>query len=231
MEDKEVLNETPEVVVEETPVEAPVVDQEAKEDVPPTQQELNYKALREAKKKAENERDDFASKLKAIEDTKNNDDDDIYTDNVSKTQKELNELKQQWSLYQNQTVAHSIEQKLKTDFPDLELVVNEANIEVLKARDPHFAKITAKVMSDPNDLYNRAISAYALIKKYGIYVEDKYAKDRERVQKNLAKPRPASTAVSGEGSAGLADFAEFAGLNETERRSAIFNLARKRANQ
>ena len=197
-----------------------------------TNDQINFKALRQAKKQAERERDELAAKIKelnSINKSNVSEDDDVYEDDITKTRKDIQDLKRQWTAQQNQVKAQNIEQKLKAEFPDLESVVNEDNIEVLKARDPSFAKIINRAPSDPDELYHRAVAAYTLIKKYGIYVKDNHVKDRARVEKNMAKPRPAS-AASSSSSEGLSDFASFAGMNIEERRHAIFKLARERAN-
>jgi len=195
-------------------------------------EELNFKALREAKKQIERERDELKAQLSRATAASANSDDDLYddtsVDDISETKKELKELKNQWSAYQNQTKVVQIEQKLKKDFPDLESVVNDDSIDLLKARDKSFAKIIDTAPRSVDELYNRAVSAYTLIKKYGIYVEDKHIADKQRVEKNLAKPRPVSSA-SNSVSEGLADFAEFAHLSSKDKEKAIYNLARKRA--
>jgi len=153
---------------------------------------------------------------------------DYFLGSITKTKKELQELKFQWIAQQNQAKVLQIEQKLKVDFPDLEQVVNDETIEVLKARDKSFAKIIDSQPQSVDELYNRAVSAYTLIKKYGIYVEDNHKADRARVEKNMSKPRPVSTAAATP-SEGLADFAQFAHLNDKERSRAINKLARQRA--
>jgi hypothetical protein len=203
----------------------------AKDDAVSEQNKLNIKAMREAKRKAEQERDELLNRIKELETSKNkfvDDDDDLYEDDITKTKKELQELKSQWQAQQNQAKVFQIEQKLKAGFPDLEQVVNDETIEVLKARDKSFAKIIDSQPQSVDELYNRAVSAYALIKKYGIYVEDNHKADRARVEKNMSKPRPVSTAAATP-SEGLADFAQFAHLNDEERSRAINKLARQRA--
>ena len=220
--------ENNETELNNTQQEAPVTEAPTNNEKQPSQQELNYKALREAKRKAEQERDALLAELNKYKSTESkNTSDDV----VVKTQKELEELKSQWTMYQQQAAAKQIEEKLKKEFPDLEKVVNDENIETLKARDADFANLTNSEIKSPQDLYNRAISAYALIKKYGIYVEDNFDKERKKVEENLSKPRPAHTAVSGQGSAGLSDFARFSNMNKAERSRAIEEMVRERASK
>jgi len=193
---------------------------------------LNFKALREAKKQAERQRDELAKKIEELNKSNNSKisaDDDIYEDDITQTRKEIQDLKSQWIAQQNQIKTKIIEEKLKSEFPDLDTVINEDNIEVLKARDPNFARIINKIPNDPDELYHRAVTAYTLIKKYGIYIEDNHEKDRARVEKNMAKPRPASAAAA-KSSEGLSDFADFANLSTEERNKAIIRLAKERAN-
>ena len=199
--------------------------------------QANFKALRQAKKQAEKERDELALQIKAfnlsrkneVARTSDTEEDDVYEDDMSKTRRELKDLQNKIYAQENQVKAKSIEVKLKTEFPDLEAVVNEDNIDTLKARDPNFAKIINRAPSDPDELYHRAVAAYTLIKKYGIYVKDDHVKDRARVEKNMAKPRPAQSRTSTP-SEGLADFADFVGMDDQERSKAILKLAKERAN-
>lgn len=199
-------------------------------------EQLNFKALRQAKKQAEKERDELARKIETLNAASKqevSETEDIYEDDITKTQRDLKELKQQWAAQQQQIKFNNIQQQLRTDFPDFESVVNEEKIEILKARDLNFARITNRTPNDPDELYHRAVAAYTLIKKYGIHVldvKDDRKKDRDRVQKNMAKPRPSAAAASSSASEGLSDFASFAGMNEDERRAAIYKLARERAN-
>ena len=230
--DTSVVEDTVDTSVVDTSVVDTSVDQQKNE-------QINFKALRQAKKQAEKERDELALRVKELSRVREDDPYDTSVDNTSddddidassSNSRDIKELKRQWTAQQNQLKAKSIEEKLKSEFPDLEEVVTSDNIEVLKARDPNFAKIINRAPSDPDELYHRAVAAHTLIKKYGIYVKDNHVKDRARVEKNMAKPRPASSAsAASTSSEGLSDFSSFAGMNEDDRRQAIFKLARERA--
>ena len=230
--------------VETAPVETAPVETATLEsgDIQKRNENLNYKALRQSKKQAEKERDEYALKLRRleqfqlehsrvenskVENSKSEQSGDDLADDLARTRNEFRDFKAKWNKQQNQLKLINIEQQLKQNFPDFENVINEENIDVLKARDTNFAKATSKAIAEPDELYHRAVAAYTLIKRYGIYVKDEHQGDRARVAKNMAKPRPASASAQTES---LADFASFSTMNEEERRKAIFKVARERAN-
>jgi hypothetical protein len=240
MEEKETqvsetqVSETPvsETPVSETQVSQTQVSQTQPEAPVETPEQINFKALREAKRAVERERDELAAKI-ASSQKNTNDQPDANTSTAQEseaeaTKREIREIKESLRREREAAETRKIEAKLLETYPDLEKVVNMDNIEVLKARDANFAKLVASNPSSPSDLYNRAIAAYSLIKKYGIHVDDNHSDDRAKVEANMAKPRPASAASTA--SEGLADFAGFVNMNTEERRRAIFEMARKRAN-
>lgn len=209
----------PVVEVQETPVvEAAPVEQvdEVKE--------LNFRALRNAKRKAEEERDELYSRINESKKYKPV----VNETELEKNRRDIRELKQSWQHQQDKVATENIERQLKETYPDLDNVINQDNIELLKARDANFSKMVNSSPTGPSDLYHRAIAAYSLIKKYGIHVDDKHVDARAKVAGNMAKPRPASAAATT--SEGLADFSGFVNMNKSERRKAIFTMARNRAN-
>lgn len=106
---------------------------------------------------------------------------------IALADKKRAELEQQASI--NATVF-----SIKADYPDIDKVVNESTMEALRRQDPDLANL----LDSSTDLRSKAITAYRAIKDKGLYVEDSYASDRERVQRNVAKPKP-TAAISGTG--------------------------------
>lgn len=198
-------------------------------------EQTNFAALRESKRRVEQERDQLSQRINELEKSKSestaSNDQKNYEDEIKRTREELNNLKSQWNDYQSKIEVGQVEKQLTQNFPDYEKVATQENIEKLKEKDGRFAKLINKNPESVDDLYNRAVSAYTLIKKYGLYVQDEHEKDRDRVDNNLSKPRPVNTAQGSTPSDGLADFAEFSNLSEKERQKAIFKLAKKRANE
>jgi hypothetical protein len=74
---------------------------------------------------------------------------------------------------------------LKARYPDLDKVVNDETLKDLAAAEPLLAQ---SVFSAPT-LESRYVTAYTMIKNLGLYDEDPYVEQKERVKKNMAKPR------------------------------------------
>ena len=76
--------------------------------------------------------------------------------------------------------------------PDFSSVVTAENVAALKEKSP---AIALAVTSIPDNLsYEKAIAAYEAIKSLGIGAAPthQYDENKERIAKNLAKPRPAA---------------------------------------
>lgn len=170
-------------------------------------QALRFKTLREARERAEKERDELKQQLERIEQLqaqKNQPqqqqqqqqedyalgaDDLVEGKHLSKYDREINSLKKELENYKQQTTAMSVETKLRSEFSDFDTVVNKENIEILRTAYPQLAA----ALNSSSDLYNKAASAYTLIKKLGIHSSETYNKEHEKVQENIAKPRPISS--------------------------------------
>ena len=111
-----------------------------------------------------------------------------------------------------QTQAAATEARLNSKYKDFNSVMTNDNIEALKLREPELA---ATVMSN-QDSYTKLISAYKLIKKLGIYVDDGYGDDREAVKKNSLKPRPIVSIGAQQGDSPLTKANSFASGRHTE---------------
>ena len=174
----------------------------------------SFRQVREKLEKAERERDEYARRLAEQSAPKpqvqvpdedlnfNIGENDIaegkHLSKVGRKMKQLEEkiaqVEQRRVDLERQTESNSIIAGIKADFPDIDKVVNESTMEALKQRYPHLERT---IRSSP-DLYSKAAAAYQTIKDLGIYVEDTYVSEREKVQRNIAKPKP-TAAVSGTG--------------------------------
>lgn len=79
-----------------------------------------------------------------------------------------------------------IELKLKSELPDIDKVVTEDNIQLLKELHPELAYS----INSNNDYYTKAKSAYKILTGMGIYKRDDFSSDRESAERNATKPRP-----------------------------------------
>jgi len=113
------------------------------------------------------------------------------------------------------------EQQLKSMHPDLDDVVTVKNINALRERMPSIAAIIDRIPDD--QIYDKAAAAYDAIKGLGISVSPEYNANKEQIQKNMAKPKPAvSVSVSPLDNASL-----FTGPLTDERKKAIYAEVQK----
>jgi outer membrane translocation and assembly module TamA len=160
------------------------------------QNEDNIRQLREARKKAEKERDEYLQRLKTYEEQQKKQEVPPVERDPSDlvewrdVQTEISKLKQEINQYQQQTFQSTTETRLKSQYPDIEQVLTADNIDKLKESDPELA-----AMIDENqNLYTKASVAYKYIKKMGIYSDKNYDKEKETITHNSTKPRSSSAA-------------------------------------
>ena len=204
-------------VVEEGNVEKSDITEEQ------TAQQKNFKALRQEKERAEQERNEAMMRLAEYEkqqtpkehDNREHDedleinigDDDLFEGkHYKKLQKQLKKQEEALRQYQEQTRAVSAESKLKTKYTDFDKVVSEENIKKLRAEEPEIAEAIASTQ----DIYSKAVSAYKMIKKLGIYVEDNYGQDRDIAKQNSLKPKPLASVSPQQGDSPLTKANAFA---------------------
>lgn len=180
-------------------------------------QSENFRRLREKSERAEKERDEMARMLKEItaakkeveadeEDFRINDDDLVEGKHLSKFQKKVKRLEDQVKQYEQQSVAMTTETKLRNQYQDFDKVVSADNVAILREQYPELAE---SITNNPN-LYNKAVSAYTLIKKLGIAPDDHYEADRALAQKNAAKPKPLASVNAQQGDSPLSRANAFA---------------------
>lgn len=199
----------PTSVREEVPVQEQAVAETAVESAPipiqeETQDQINHRALRELKEKAEKDRDDARRQLEAYKNQQPQQqqkqpeeivnynvapDDWVEGKHLNAVDKKIKQLEQQVHAYQQQNTAQTIEAKLKSQYPDFDQVVSKENIEILSTAYPELAN----AIGASTDLYSKASSTYTLIKKFGIGGSKANAANIDRVKQNLAKPVPTAS--------------------------------------
>lgn len=167
--------------------------------------EKNLRALREAREKAERERDEAYKMLQYVYQSqghpkpqyKNNapeeEDDTITVGNddfvegkhLSKVDRKIKKLEQQIRDYQQMSSEYAIESQIKSKYPDYDNVVNNETVEILKNKYPEIAKS----ISQSTDLYSKAVSAYTLMKKLGISPENETLINKQKIRENNTKPK------------------------------------------
>lgn len=202
-------------------------------------QSKNFRALKERLDRTEREldraareRDERERRLQDLEarfkqpEPKYADDDDGNDDDLvdkktlkKRMQRELDrerkvfaeELKKQ----HQQLESKLSEDRLRMMYPDIDHVLSPDNIESLKSVEPDLAR----TISASTDNYGKAVSAYKLIKKLGIYQDPAEA---DKIQKNLSKPRPASSVGAHQGDTPLTKAHEYGERLSSERKSQLW---------
>lgn len=194
---------------QEQPVPIPQAQAEEPLETP---QLRRFREMREARLRAEWERDDMARRLREYEEAKSRpqvqaeseDDFGIDPDAVLEGKDIVKVLKrhekqierkiaQQYQQQQQVVMQNVVENRLKMEMPDIDNVVNAENIRQLQSMYPELAQ---SINSNP-DLYTKAKAAYTMIKKLNIVPEPQpvydYEADRRRIAQNTAKPKPVQT--------------------------------------
>ena len=126
-------------------------------------------------------------------------------------EKKLARLEEKIAKNEQTSTAMSTEAMLKAQYPDIEKVVTKENIDALRAVDPEFAEM----LDTSSSFRAKVISAYKHIKKMGLYTEDTYMADRERVKSNAVKPKSLASVSPQQGDSPLSRANAFAhGLTE-----------------
>ena len=221
-------------VHQEQPVEEP--EESVTEKKTDTESEKpasqSFKAIREAKEKAEKE--NYLLMQQLLEYQKGQQaksqqqtpepapiDDDINFDidedglvegrYVKKVTNRIKNLEKQLQAYESQAKQQSVESRIKSQFPDFEKVVSEENIQMLNSQFPEIASS----LRDTSDLYSKAVSTYNIMKRFGIHRDDPHAQERIQALKNTQKPKPLASVSPQQGDSPLSKANAFAnGLTE-----------------
>jgi hypothetical protein len=175
----------------------------------------NMAALREKAQRAERERDEMMRKLQEIQakpeadDLPHHDPNDLVE--ARYVDKRIKKLEDQITKYQQQAFESSIETRIKSQYQDFDAVVNQENMEALRAQYPELAE----TIKSSSDLHSKAVSAYTLIKKLGIAPDAESVANRQIIEKNMAKPRNLASVSPQKGESPLTRANAFAsGLTE-----------------
>lgn len=184
-------------------------------------QAINMRNMREAKERAERDRDELLKRVAAIEASQKQKqqpeapppedfsiapDDLVEGKHLSRYDRKIKELEAQLQRNNQQATATAVEAKLYSQYPDFNTVVTEDNVKMLGSLHPELAQ----TINASGDLYNKAVSAYTLIKKLGITPQNTFDAERTRAQENAAKPRPLASVAAQQGDSPLTKANAFA---------------------
>ncbi len=119
---------------------------------------------------------------------------------------ELKKMKLEMKRFQSQSQESAIENKIKSQYPDFDVVVNSENVAKLNQEFPEIAA----TLRDTQDLYSKATAAYKIMKKFGIYRDHTYDQDKQVALKNASKPRPITSISPQQGDSPLSKANAFA---------------------
>lgn len=201
-------------------------------------QERNFKAMREAQKRLERERDEERKRNAELQAMINRQyagnqpqqqqqelaDDDIAE--VGYVKRELSKVQQALAEERQRAAIQRAELKLATRFPDYQEVLCDDNIEKLRMMEP---EVMASIESN-GDPYSKAVAAIKAMKSYGIHKGENISYERQKALANVNKPKTSAAYQPATSQSPLAQAHNFTGgrMSEAERRS-IEMEARRRA--
>lgn len=209
----------------------------------------NFRMLREARDKAERERDILMQHLLEMQskqqepvvvkaeinddldsddfDLSVNDDDLLEGKHAKKLAQELKRMRQHMRQMKNESSQASVEVKIKNQYPDFDEVVNHENVQRLNQEYPDIAAS----LRDTKDFYSKATSAYKIMKKFGIHQDRSYDQEKALAIKNSQKPRTVTSINPQQGDSPLSKANAFAnGLNKDLQAQLLKEMAMARKN-
>lgn len=210
----------------------------------------NHRALREARERAEWERDTLKAQMQEmqkslqnqykpqvqVEEPLDQDNDDFIFDveddallegkHAKKLVQELKKVKKELRQYHSQTSDTAIEAKIRSSMPDFDQVVSASNVQRLNEEYPEIAQ----TLKDTPNLFNKASAAYSIMKKFGIHKDMTYEEDKMKAIKNAQKPRPVASVSPQQGDSPLSKANAFAnGLTKDLQKKMLeeMNAARR----
>lgn len=175
-------------------------------------EERNFRALREKSDRIQKERDEALMRLKQYEVSQNVESDtlNLGPDDLAEG-KHLNKVESKIKALENQLM----ESRLRSQYPDIDSVVNDDNIALLKSKYPELAQ----TIGTNKNLYSQAVTAYTMIKQLGINQEPAYEADKILAHRNASKPRPLASVSPQQGDTPLSKANAFAnGLTDELKR-------------
>lgn len=236
-ETEEVYDQTAQASQEQDIQESTQPTQSAPSDDPKSR---DWRELREKSTRAEKERDEAMRRLAEYErilsqqaqqqnnnkpqeapdedDIKLGDDELAEGKHLSKVGRKIKKLEEQLKQYQQQTTLQTTEARLKATYPDFEKVVTQ---EALEKFTREYPELSSTINMSSNDIYAKAVSAYTMIKKFGLYAEPAFEAERAQAIKNAAKPRPLSSVSPQQGDGALTRANAFANGLTTELKEQL----------
>jgi hypothetical protein len=183
------------------------------------EQVRRFKAMRESTERLERERDEALRRLQEYERRAQEPDIDVDIDikdddlaegkHLKKLRDEVKKLKAEQRQFQKQSYESNAEARIRAQFQDFDKVATVENLQVLSQMYPELAKS----INATNDIYDKAVSAYQLIKKFGIYEDEPFAAEKQQAISNTQKPKPLASISPQQGETPLSRANAFAGNN------------------
>jgi len=249
----EELNEVEEVVQEEAEEPIQLEPVRAKSE---TAQQENFRKVKEARERAERERDALMSQMlemqaklqvqqqvaqqqqpkQVVEEEKDwfdglDPESLVEGKQLKNIAQEMKAMKKMLREQQVQSQEVAMQAKIKAQYPDFDEVFNVQTINSLNEQYPDVAN-ALRIMPDD---YNKATAAYTMIKNLGIYKGQEmkkpaYESDVLRAKINAAKPRPLTSVNPQQGDSPLSKANAFANGLTSELKEQLrneMNAARK----
>lgn len=184
----------------------------------------NFRAIRQAAQKAARERDEALDRLAQYErqgqssrapiqqdqepdlDINLKDDELAEGKHIHKLKATIRKLEARQKEIEEHSYTNSAESRLRNKYNDFDKVMTLDNIKTFSAAYPELAES----INSSQDLYSKAVSAYTLIKRFGIYDEQPFEAEKVRAVANTAKPRPLSSVGAQQGDSPLSRANAFA---------------------
>ena len=191
-------------------VSEPVPSEQSEEKKEELSQEVqNWRALREKATQAEKERDEALRRLQEreshLQERENIKEEEVRDDDLLEG-KHLKSFEKKQAQRIASLEYQLIESRLKSEYPDFNTVVTNDTLGMLRDTDPELAE---SIAANPN-IYSKAVAAYRSIKRYDLYKNDVYSREKEKVHSNTIKPRPASSLSPQQGESPLSHANAFA---------------------
>lgn len=227
--------------------EQKVQQEEVQQQEQTKQDHPNFRSIREAKERAEQERDMLMKRMiemeqymrmqqqqqpQPVEEPDVDLDMDIDADalvegkSLKKVTSKIKKLEAALRESQVRSQMSMAEAKLRSEFPDLDKVVTAENIATLNSQYPAIARS----LKASNDMYDQASAAYTIIKNLGIYKDRALEQQQTKALANTHKPRSLASVSPQQGDSPLSKANAFANgftdeLKEQLRRE--MNAARR----
>lgn len=209
------MPEVPEIAPDVQPESTEMTEEVQQQPEPPKEssEQRNFRNLREKAERIQKERDEALVRLRQYEEAQKVEseslnlkpDDLAEGKHINKVETRIKDLEKQL-----------IETRLRTQYPDMDTVVNDTTLSIIKEKYPHLAR----TIGASKDFYDQAISAYTIIKEMGIYQEPApFDGDKAIALRNANKPKPLASVSPQQGDSPLSKANAFAnGLTDDLKR-------------